>query len=105
MIVELLSFLVIAVMFVFSAGIPIIAISAELSKRTPSTLAHSIIRSCLCIGSLVFISIMMAPGYKATFYQFASIAFIFTVSLVQGYLEMTGSKFSDFISKFNHRKT
>lgn len=105
MINELMSFGDVALMFLFAASIPIIAIAAELSKRTPSSLAHSIIRSILCIGAIVFISIIMTPGYKATVYQFVSIGFIFLVSLIQGYVEMTGSKISDIFSKFIHKRS
>lgn len=105
MVNEILSFGITALMFVFASGIPIIAIAAELSKRTPSSLAYSIIRSILCIGAIVFISIIMAPGYTPSLYHLASIGFIFGVSLVQGYIEMTGSKLSDFISKFTHRRS
>lgn len=91
--------------FLMTLSIPTIAIVAELSKNTPSSLLHSGIRSSICVGSFFFLSIVLGKNYVPTISHFSIIGLIFTISVFQLYFELQDKSLDSFLkSKFIHNK-
>lgn len=96
--------LVLFLMFLMTVGIPLIAIIAELSKTTPNSIVHSIVRSVICLGSLFFLSELLQVSYKPCASHFLSVLFIFSISLFQLFLEMNHTGIDKIIQKFKENK-
>lgn len=92
------------VMFLMTIAVPIIAIVAELSKSTPNTVFHSVVRSIVCIGSLLFLSQMLQRGYLPCGTHFLAVAFIFLVSCIELILEMNQTSLDKLIHKFKENR-
>lgn len=74
--------------FIMTLSIPVIAIVAELSHKTPSTFLHSMIRSIICLGSLFFLSVVLNQRYIPCWSHFMAVGFIFVVSAFQLIIEL-----------------
>lgn len=85
--------IILFVMFLMTVSIPIIAIVGELAKTTPNTVFHSVVRSIICIGSLLFLSQLLQIGYKVNLPHFLAISFIFAISVFELNLEMNQTSF------------
>lgn len=94
--------------FLMTVAPPVIAIIGELNQETPNTVAHSVIRSVICIGCLVFMSILMMPTYHESYLHLAILTAVTTVSIVQLHCEMHKRSASDLLlelfgKRSNHR--
>ena len=83
--------------FLLTISIPTIAIVAELSKKTPSSILYSLTRSIICIGSLFFLSVVLDPKYVPTVTHLITIGFIFSISVFQLYFELQDSTLNSFL--------
>lgn len=75
-------------LFFLSLGTVGIAILAELSFRTPTGFLYSLIRSTICIGCIIFASIVLSPNHQASVLQFLAIGFVFFCSLMRFFKEL-----------------
>lgn len=84
-------------MFLMCVSIPVIAIFSELSGKTPSHLFYTIARSTICIGMLVFGSVLLSPLYVVAIKHFVIVSFVFIVSCSQLHFELNGIDTGEFI--------
>lgn len=85
--------------FLMTIAPPVIAIIGELNQDTPNTVAHSIIRSIICIGCLVFLSILMMTTYQESYLHLAIMTTVTTVSVIQLWCEMHKSSASHLLNE------
>lgn len=97
---DVLSFLI----FLLTAGIPIIAIIGELHHQTPNSVWYSSVRSIICMGAILFMSNIFNPAYKPIVAHLGTIAFIFCVSCIQLYLELNNKSIADIIDRIKHQR-
>lgn len=89
--------------FILTAAIPLIAIIGELHHSTPNSVAYSIVRSIICMGSLFFMSAVLNPAYHASISHLAIVALIFVISCIQLSLELRDTSIDEII-KEHHTK-
>ena len=63
-------------MFAMAIATPLMALVSELYHKTPNGVLYSSIRSLICIGSILFLAIMINPMYSVSLFDFASVSTI-----------------------------
>lgn len=87
-------------MFLMAISTPLMALISELYHKTPNGVIYSTIRSLICIGSILFIAVMLNPLYMVSLFDFASVSLIFSISLIQFICEIKGRSTVKILSVF-----